>query len=118
METKLDDYVFEGLRRFFRDLDRRFKILVGAFTLNSWVRRLPMQYRQLYTTALGADPVELGSLSSIGSVVSAVISVPMGWLVDKYGAKRVIALGLALSAVTAGIYAFAIDWWMLIPAII
>jgi MFS family permease len=42
----------------------------------------------------------------------------MGWIADRYGAKKVIALGLALSTVVAGIYGFAGDWWMLIPAII
>jgi len=56
-----------------------------------------MQYQQLYTTALGADPVELGSLNSLGSVVNSFISVPMGWIVDKYGVKKVMSLGLGLS---------------------
>ncbi len=92
--------------------------MVGAFTLNSWVRRLPMQYEQLYTTALGANPVELGSLNSLGSVVNSFISVPMGWIVDKYGVKKVIAFGLALSAIVSVIYGLAVNWWMLIPAII
>lgn len=110
--------MFKSFSKFFKELDRRFKVLVGAFTLNSWVSSLPRQYQQLYTTALGANPVELGSLSSIGSIVSSVISAPMGWIADRYGAKKVIALGLALSTVVAGIYGFAGDWWMLIPAII
>jgi len=77
-----------------------------------------MQYEQLYTTALGADPVELGSLNSLGSVVNSFISVPMGWIVDKYGVKKVIAFGLGLSAVVSVIYGLAVNWWMLIPAII
>jgi len=77
-----------------------------------------MQYQQLYTTALGADPVELGSLNSLGSVVNSFISVPMGWIVDKYGVKKVMTLGLGLSAVVSVIYGLAVNWWMLIPAII
>lgn len=92
--------------------------MVGAFTLNNWVSSLPRQYQQLYITALGANPIELGSLSSIGSMVSSLISVPMGWIVDRYGAKKVIALGLALSIIVAGIYSFAGNWWILIPAVI
>ena len=110
--------MFEATIKFFKELDQRFKVVVGAFAVNGWVRGLSIQYQQLYTTALGANPVELGTLNSIGSAVSAVVSAPMGWLVDKYGMKKIIALGLALSAAVAGIYGFAVNWWLLIPAII
>lgn len=110
--------MFESLIKFVKGLDQRYKVVVGAFAVNSWVRGLPMQYQQLYTTALGANPVELGTLSSIGSAVSAVFSAPMGWFVDKYGVKKIMTMALALSAAVAGIYGFAVNWWMLIPAII
>lgn len=103
---------------FFKRLDRRFKILLASISLHTWSSSLPSQYGQLYAVALGANPVELGSLDSIGGVVSSIFSAPAGWLIDKYGVKNMLVLGLILSAFVAAIYGFALNWWMLIPAII
>jgi len=103
---------------FFKGMDRRFKIMLAAIGFYSWTSGLPSQYNQLYVTALGANTVELGSLNGLGGVVNSIVSAPMGWFIDKYGVKRVIVLGLTLSAASSGIYGWAFDWWMLIPAIV
>ena len=106
------------ISKFFRNLDRRFKVMLLAVGLYNWIRGLTSQYDQLYAVALGANPVELGSLAGIGGAANSLISAPAGWLVDKYGVKRMIIFGLILSAVVSGIYGFAVNWWFLIPAII
>jgi len=103
---------------YFKRLDRRFKVLLASIGLHAWSSSLPSQYNQLYAVALGADPVELGSLDSVGGVVSSVFSAPAGWLIDKHGVKSMLILGLILSTLVAAIYGFASNWWMLIPAII
>jgi MFS family permease len=92
--------------------------MLGAIGLYNWTRSLPVQYDQLYITALGANPLELGSLSSIAGAVNAVVSAPMGWLADKYGVKKVIVFGLVLATIASAIYGLATDWWMIIPGII
>ncbi|MDH5689000.1 MAG: hypothetical protein OEZ48_14225 [Candidatus Bathyarchaeota archaeon] len=51
---------------FLKNMDKRFKIMLVAVGLYSWIGNLPSQYNQLYITALGANTVELGSLSGIG----------------------------------------------------
>ncbi|MFQ6094569.1 MAG: MFS transporter [Candidatus Bathyarchaeia archaeon] len=110
--------IYNVMSKFFRTLDSRFKVMLVAVGLYSWIRGLPSQYNQLYASALGANPVELGSLESIGGVANSIISAPTGWFIDKYGVKRVIIFGFILSAIVSGIYSAAVDWWMLIPAII
>lgn len=110
--------VFANLTRFFGALDRRIKVLFGFLGLHMWHRELPSQYNQLYATSLGASPVELGTLDSIGSIASAVVSVPSGWIADRYAVKTVILLGLTLTALVAVIYSLATSWWILIPAIL
>ncbi len=110
--------MFEGFFNFLRNLDRRFKVMLGAIGLYNWTRSLPVQYDQLYVTTLGANPLELGLLNSVAGTVNSLISAPMGWLADKYGVKKVIAFGLILSTVASAIYGLAVNWWMLIPAII
>jgi len=103
---------------FFKTLDKRFKVMLVATGLYNWTSSLSRQYDQLYATDLGANPIELGSLNSLGSLVNAVISAPMGWFIDRYGVKKLIILGLSFSAIVSGIYGCAFTWWMLIPAII
>jgi len=92
--------------------------MLGAIGLYNWTRSLPVQYDQLYITALGANPLELGSLNSIAGAVNSVVSAPMGWLADKYGVKKVIVFGLVLATISSAIYGLAADWWTLIPGIV
>ncbi|MEM2643652.1 MAG: MFS transporter [Candidatus Bathyarchaeia archaeon] len=103
---------------FLRRLDKRFKVLLVSIGLQTWSSNLSTQYNQLYATALGASPIELGSLESLGGVVSSIFSAPAGWLIDRFGVKKMLLLGLILSVVVASIYSSALNWWMLIPAII
>lgn len=69
----------------FKHLDERFKVVLVAIGMYNWASNLPSNYNQLYVVALGANPVELGSLNSFGGVVSSAISIPTGWLIDRYG---------------------------------
>jgi MFS family permease len=110
--------VFESFISFLRNLDSRFKVMLGAIGVYNWTRSLPAQYDQLYITALGANPIELGSLTAVGTAVNSIVSSPMGWAADKYGVKKVMTFGLALTIIAAGIYGLSVHWWMLIPAII
>ena len=110
--------MFESIFKFFSELDRRIKVLFVFIGMHTWNQNLPTQYKQLYATSLGANPVELGSLDSLGSVASSIISVPSGWIADRYDAKKVILIGLALTAVVSVIYCLANNWWTLIPAIV
>ena len=109
---------FRELVSFFKSLDRRFKVMLVAIGLYNWSNNLSLQYNQLYAVSLGADPVELGSLNSLGGLVNSVISAPMGFFIDRHGVKKVIILGLLLSAIVSCIYGFAAAWWILIPAVI
>ena len=106
------------LSDFLKGFDRRLKVLFVAIGLQNWSTSLPSQYNQLYATSLGANPIELGSLNSIGSLVNSIISAPIGWVIDRYGVKRMLLLGMALSAIVSSVYGCAFNWWMLIPAII
>jgi MFS family permease len=110
--------MLKAISTFFRKLDRRIKVLFMFLGIHTWHRNLPTQYNQLYATSLGANPIELGLLESIGSVASSLISMPSGWIADRYGVKKVILIGLALTAVVSAIYGLAYNWWTLIPAII
>ena len=55
--------------------------------------------------ALGLTPGEAGLVMSIGPLVSAVVGVPAGRLVDRVGARRVAILGLLGVAVGTAVFA-------------
>jgi MFS family permease len=64
---------------------------------------------------LGATPFQLSQIRSIGSAISALISIPAGWLSDVYSTKRIIVFGMLLQVISVAFYAFAKDVsWILI----
>lgn len=95
---------------------RNYRVAVVRNSVNSFFGSLTGQYSAIYTVGLGADSVQLGSLSSIGGAVSTLISIPVGWLVDRYGMKLFFLLSIVLSAVGVLFYALAHDWRILVVA--
>jgi MFS family permease len=93
---------------------------VGAVRLsaNNFLVGLTSQYSAIYTVGLGADSVQLGSLSSIGGAFSALISAPVGWLMDRHGIKRLFLLAIVFTAGGSLFYALAPDWRFLVAAAI
>jgi EmrB/QacA subfamily drug resistance transporter len=55
--------------------------------------------------ALGLDPVAVGFVMAAGPVVVAVTGVPAGHLTDRFGASRIVLIGLV--AMAAGAFALA-----------
>jgi len=79
---------------------------------------LTQSYTSIYAVELGADPVELGSLRSIGDLVNAFLSAPTGWLADRYGLKKLYLLGLIVEALIPLGYALSWNWQMLVVPMI
>jgi MFS family permease len=86
---------------------------VARFSANKFLVGLTSQYGAIYTVGLGADAVQLGSLSSVGGAISALISAPVGWLMDRHG-----MLAIVLTAGGSLLYALAPDWRFLVAAAI
>src|SRR5215469_16395196 len=51
------------------------------------------------TAALGIGFVELGFALTIGNIVAVASQLPIGFLVDRVGSRRMLLLGLAISAI-------------------
>jgi MFS family permease len=52
----------------------------------------------LYAHQIGADRFQVGALFSVATLSAAVLSLPSGVLIDRIGARRVMALSLLLTA--------------------
>ena len=105
-------------RRFMRRQKHNYRVSVARAAASSFLAGFTGQYNAIYVVGLGADSVQLGSLSSVGSAISALISTPIGWLVDRHGIKRFYLLAIALSAGGVLLYALARDWRVLVAAAI
>jgi len=107
-----------GLGEFVRRQKHNYRVGVGRAAAYSFLGGLTSPYSAIYAVSLGADSVQLGSLSSIGAAMSALVSAPVGWLMDRYGIKRLYSLAIVLSAVGALLYAVAQDWRILVATAI
>mgnify|MGYP001057153036 CR=1 FL=1 len=113
------DRVREGIVRVVRFLKRQkrnYRVAVARSSASSFLANLTGQYSSIYTVGLGADSVQLGSISSISSAISALIATPVGWLVDRHGIKRFYLLSILFMAGGALIYGLARDWRAIIVA--
>ncbi|TET80692.1 MAG: MFS transporter [Anaerolineales bacterium] len=131
MEGKLKPHEVEGLSApnviattiervigFIRRQKHNYRVAITRSAANSFLLNITAQYDSIYTVALGANSVELGTVSSIGNGIAALISTPVGWLVDRYGLKRFYLLGMGLLAGVALIYGLAPNWQVIIAATI
>ena len=83
---------------------------------SAFLNNLTRQYRSIYVLRLGATPLQLGLVNSIGGIGGTVISPPIGWLADKHGIRKIFLLGTPLMALSCLLFAAASDWTAAIPA--
>ncbi|MGA3003669.1 MAG: MFS transporter [Acetobacteraceae bacterium] len=66
---------------------------------------------------LGVGYVELGLIITVYSITSGVVQTPMGWVVDRFGARRTLIGGLLLGAFAyVSIGLFPVYPWILVAA--
>ena len=85
-----------------------------------FVRRLSVGFlsvvRPIYLTLIGFDPLSVGFITTIGSIVNAIQSALFGVLSDKYGRKIFLAIGGLASALRFLLYIVSRDFWILVIA--
>jgi MFS family permease len=102
---------------FVKRQEKPFKVNMLRASFQHLFISLTQQYQPIFIVGLGADPFQLGLVNSIGGVACAVISLPTGWLADRYGIRRMFLLGIPLAAVGSLIFFLSRDWLMIIPAL-
>ena len=109
--------VIERAVGFVKRQEKPFKVNMGRTAFQQFFISLTQQYQPIYIAGLGADPFQLGFVNSMGGIASAVISVPTGWLADKYGIRKMFLLGIPIVAFGSLIFTLSSDWLMTIPAL-
>jgi len=87
-----------------------FKVNMAKNVVQNFSLGLTQQYQSIYITALGATAMELGYVASAGGLAFVLITLPVGWLADRYGIKKVLLAALLLMACGYAVFGSATGW--------
>ncbi|MBC8497794.1 MFS transporter [Candidatus Bathyarchaeota archaeon] len=97
---------------FIRRQHRAFKVNIYRNLISKFSIGLTQQYQSIYVSALGAGAMELGYVSSVGGVASTLLTVPVGWLADRYGIRKMLITGLSVMLLSFLAFGLAQSWQM------
>jgi MFS family permease len=109
---------FRELGKVWRRQNISWRTVVIRQVFSRFFSQMTLQYSNIYITELGASPVELGTVNSTSGLGSALISLPLGHMRDRYSVRKVYLFGVALLTLSPFFYAIASEWEMVIPAIL
>jgi MFS family permease len=103
------------MSRFFLGLSRdNFLILLSMLFWGSG-EGLWYYVQPLYIKSLGANPLEIGFVMSVGPVLMVLGFVPLGIITDRYGRRKVMLGGCVMGLLAVVLLALARDWRQAIP---
>ena len=100
---------------YIRRQPHNFKVMLARRSIQAVGMNLAAQYNSLYATALGASPVHVGSLQSVGNGMSAFASILAGWFIDRSGTRTIFLVGAGM-LVASGLLFFAAPHWVFLYA--
>ncbi|MDE1820530.1 MAG: MFS transporter [Euryarchaeota archaeon] len=93
---------------------------VGIFSTTVSIRALGagavVTFYGVYAATLGASAFEISLIAIAGLVVTALLSVPLGRVVDRIGEVQGMVWGTTISIVAMVLYLLATRWEELVPA--
>jgi MFS family permease len=95
---------------FIRRQHRAFKVNIARNLVSKFSIGLTQQYQSIYVSALGANAVELGLVSSVGGIANTLFMLPVGWLADRYGIRKTLMWGLGVMFLSFLTFGLAQNW--------
>jgi MFS family permease len=106
------------IRAVWRRQHLNWRTVVIRQIFNRFFNQMTEQYSNIYIRELGASPVELGAVNSVSGLGSMLISLPLGYVQDRYSVRKIYLLGVALLTMVPLLYAVAYRWEFTVPAIL
>jgi MFS family permease len=104
-----------NIRDFLERQSHNYRMMIVRTAGAHFLYNMTGQYTSIFTKALGADNIMIGMISSFSAFISMLVSMPVGYITDKYNLRHVLGVGMLLNIVMIGMYAFAQDWrWIFI----
>jgi MFS family permease len=95
---------------FFRRQRDPFKVNMVKNLVQNFSMGLTQQYQSIYITELGADPLQLGFVTSMGGLANALVTIPAGWLTDRFGIRRILIASLLTTVLGFSMFGVAQSW--------
>ena len=89
-------------------------VIIITYGINQFVNAMHGPFKSLYFRELGASPVLIGLINSVGFIILALIRIPGAYIVDKHGRKKIMVTFTYSVAFSFLIFAFAPDWRFLV----
>ncbi|HEX9913557.1 MAG TPA: MFS transporter [Candidatus Bathyarchaeia archaeon] len=102
---------------FIRRQKSAYKVNIARNFLQNFSMGLTQQYQSVYIAELGATPLEVGYATSVGGIASTLITLPTGWLADRYGIRRILLVALPLMALGYSVFGLAQGWQVTMVAL-
>lgn len=104
------DIVSNKIFSFIKRQHIAFKVNIARNLITNFSLGLVTQYQSIYMTELGAGALELGYANSIGGIISTLVTLPVGWLADKYGIKKMLLIGMSIMVLSLATFGISPTW--------
>ncbi|HUV34842.1 MAG TPA: MFS transporter [Candidatus Desulfaltia sp.] len=95
---------------FFKRQKNAYKVNIVRNFIQNFSIGLTQQYQSIYMSQLGATPLEVGYATGVGGIASTLVTLPTGWLADRYGIKRVLLVAMPVMAMGYLVFGLAQGW--------
>ncbi len=111
--------MMKPLRERLEFMNANLRLLTIRQTLSKFFRRMVTPYSSLYILALGGDGAQVGVVNSLSPLAGLLMFPISGYLTDRKGRVKLIALAGYLSALTMLLYLVAPSWeWIALGALL
>jgi len=111
--------MMKALRERFEFMNKNLRILTIRQSLGMFFRRMVMPYSSLFILAVGGDSSQVGIVGSLRPLAGLVMFPISGYLTDRAGRVKLIAVSGYISALMMMLYVFAPSWeWIALGALL
>jgi len=102
---------------FLKKQENPFKVNILKNLVQNFSMGLTQQYQSIYITLLGADPIQLGLITSIGGVLNAAVTIPASHFANRQGIKKALLTSILITAIGYFIIGISNNWFFTIPGL-
>ncbi len=95
-----------------------WKITVLRTSLERLGYQIILPYLSIYIIALGATKTQLGTITSLGMLMSGILAPFAGGFIDRNGPKKIYSFGIVMLFVSYMTYAFASNWYFCLAGMV
>ncbi len=103
---------------FWKKQNMDWKITVLRTSLERLGYQIILPYLSIYIIALGATKTQLGTITSLGMLMSGILAPFAGGFIDRNGPKKIYSFGILMLFLSYMTYAFAANWYFCLAGMV